>query len=929
MLTSWISRVVNGSARRPWTVVGLALVIVVVSAWYAATHFAINTDINGLIDSKKPWAQRDRQLDQAFPGRSQTTLAVIDAPAPELADQAANELAAHLAAHPTQFKDVTRPDGGAFFEHNGLLYLSPTALQTLTSQLDQGKSLLNSLARDPSLRGLANLLSVTLLVPVQTGKVTLPQMANLLSRSADAVDGALADKPVALSWRDLAQGTSNLDTHEAEAPGAASGAAATAPLKTASAATVSPAASTPSPAGDAANPSGATYAVPSNVTGQQPGRAFIAIHPVLDYAALEPSAAASAAIRQAAVDLHLAERFHAQVRLTGARPLSDEEFSSVAEGALPNAIVSLLVVLAILWYALRSVRLVIAVFAVLIGGLAVTAALGLLMVGALNLISVAFAVLFIGIGVDFSIQFGVRYREERFLAQDLMAAMRACAKAIALPLSLAAVATAVSFFSFLPTAYRGISELGLIAGVGILFVAFPSSITVLPALIALLKPPGERAAPGFHFLEPVDRLFERKRKPILIVTLALVIAGLPLLAFLRFDFNPLHLKNPHSESMTTLAALGAQTAGVNDISVLTDSPDDARALAKRLGALPEVAQALSLDSFIPADQPQKMAIIAELRATLAPILSQTPLPVATDGGRVSALRNAAMQLDSAVLDHPGPGAAEAKRLASSLRKLAAADAATRDRAETALALPLQISLSRLATMLQPTPVDAQTLPAPLRANWTNDKGQALVQVSPAVPPHTDPGNDAMLKRFTDAVLKAAPQAVGGPISIIASADAIITAFIQATAIALVAVTLLLWLALRRFGDVLRTLVPLLVSGTVTLEICVLIGLPLNFANIIALPLLLGIGVAFKIYYVLAWRRGQTRLLSAGLTQAVILSAATTAVAFGSLWLSHHPGTSSMGRLLTLSLVCTLVGAVFFQPILMGKPRQGADRAAQD
>ena len=100
----------------------------------------------------------------------------------------------------------------------------------------------------------------------------------------------------------------------------------------------------------------------------------------------------------------------------------------------------------------------------------------------------------------------------------------------------------------------------------------------------------------------------------------------------------------------------------------------------------------------------------------------------------------------------------------------------------------------------------------------------------------------------------------------------------------------------------------------------LFGISLNFANIIALPLLLGIGVAFKIYYVIAWRAGQTGLLHSGLTQAVILSAATTATAFGSLWLSHHPGTSSMGKLLALSLACTLVGAVFFQPVLMGKPR---------
>jgi uncharacterized protein len=120
-----------------------------------------------------------------------------------------------------------------------------------------------------------------------------------------------------------------------------------------------------------------------------------------------------------------------------------------------------------------------------------------------------------------------------------------------------------------------------------------------------------------------------------------------------------------------------------------------------------------------------------------------------------------------------------------------------------------------------------------------------------------------------------------------------------------------------------TLVPLLLAGAVTLEICVIDGLALNFANIIALPLLLGVGVAFKIYYIMAWREGQTHLLQTSLTRAVIYSALTTATAFGSLCFSSHPGTASMGKLLALSLVCTLAAAVLFQPILMGKPRNAA------
>ena len=147
--------------------------------------------------------------------------------------------------------------------------------------------------------------------------------------------------------------------------------------------------------------------------------------------------------------------------------------------------------------------------------------------------------------------------------------------------------------------------------------------------------------------------------------------------------------------------------------------------------------------------------------------------------------------------------------------------------------------------------------------------------------------------------------------------------------AFVSIAILLWIVLERFGDVLLTFIPLLVAGVITLEVCVLIGMPLNYANIIALPLLLGVGVAFKIYYIMAWRAGQTDLLQSSLTRAVIWSALTTATAFGSLWLSSHPGTSSMGKLLALSLVTTMFAAVLFQPALWaGRAGRGRAKPAE-
>jgi len=225
-------------------------------------------------------------------------------------------------------------------------------------------------------------------------------------------------------------------------------------------------------------------------------------------------------------------------------------------------------------------------------------------------------------------------------------------------------------------------------------------------------------------------------------------------------------------------------------------------------------------------------------------------------------------------------------------------------------------LDQLRNAMQAGPVTLQNLPEVLLRAWQAKDGLMRVEALPK----GDPNDNENLRRFASAVLAAEPTAVGGPVSILKSGNTVVEAFIHAGIYSLLVIGFLLWLTLRRITDVLMTLVPLLVAGAVTLEICVLIGLPLNFANIVALPLLLGIGVAFKIYYIVAWRSGRTNLLQSSLTRAIFFSALTTATAFGSLWLSSHPGTSSMGKLLALSLVTTLAAVLLFQPALMGKPR---------
>jgi predicted RND superfamily exporter protein len=241
----------------------------------------------------------------------------------------------------------------------------------------------------------------------------------------------------------------------------------------------------------------------------------------------------------------------------------------------------------------------------------------------------------------------------------------------------------------------------------------------------------------------------------------------------------------------------------------------------------------------------------------------------------------------------------------------------RQRAETMFVQPLKTALDDLRHLFSAQEVTLNNLPASLKSQWVTADGKARIDVAPS----GDPSDNANLQAFARAVQSVAPEATEGPISILEARRAIVGAFIEAGICALLSIGIILWITLRRIGDVLLTLVPLLLAGVVTLEICVLIDLPLNFANIIALPLLLGVGVAFKIYYIMAWREGQTNLLQSVLTRAVTFSACTTATAFGSLWFSSHPGTSSMGKLLAISLLTTMAAAALFQPVLMGKPRE--------
>src|SRR5512132_155185 len=539
MLQQAIVTIVDYCTRYAVQVIGIAAVLGVATAIYAAGHFAIDADVNKLISKELPWRQREVAFEKSFPPKEETMLAVIDAPTSELVTQATTALIEKLAVQKDLFRSILEAGGGPFFQKNGLLFLPTEEVVGLTKKLAEAKPLIQTLAQDSNLRGLTTALNYGL-IGARMNQYTLDDFSGTLNMVSDTLDEAIAGRFASFSWRAMLNGRP------------------------------------PKP---------------------DERRRFVEIRPVLDYAALMPGKAATDAIRQAAADLDIGTKYGATVRLTGPVAIADEEYATLEEGAYVNTAVTIVVVLTILWLALRSFGIILAVGISLLVGLFITAAIGLAIVGAVNLISIAFAVLFIGLGVDFGIQFSVRYRAERHEVDDLHQALIRTARYAGAPLTLAAAATAAGFLSFLPTDYKGLSELGLLAGLGMI-IAFFTSITLLPALLTVLRPPGEPKEMGFKSLAPVDRFMERRRIPIIVGTGLVVAAGLPLLYWLQFDFNPLNLRSAKVESVATFLELRSDPAiGASSIYVLAPNAEAAKADVEKLAKLPEVSSVKTIENF--------------------------------------------------------------------------------------------------------------------------------------------------------------------------------------------------------------------------------------------------------------------------------------------------------------------------------------------
>ena len=851
-LARWIGWVLR-SAR---LVVTLSVVITAALLYYTVQNISINTDTDKMIDPELDFRQAYAEFNRTFPQLADSFLVVIDAPSPEEADLAANKLLSGLGARPELFRHAYAPGFGPFFDQNGFLFLKLDELVALSDQLAGAQPILAALAEDPSLFGFFEILSLAA-EDAAEDEAAPAELPEVLDKIAEVTLALGRGEKKYLSWAEMFD--------QGDDPSAAR-------------------------------------------------RRLVMVRPVPDFSRLQPAKPALLAARALAREIERSAP-GLRLRITGKMALGTDELKSVSDGMYLSASVSLVLVALVLGFGIRSLRLVAASLFTLLAGLVWTAAFAIFAIGYLNIISVAFAVLFIGLGIDFAIHFSLRYREEAQRATDTQAALKATALAVGGPLSLAAPTTALAFFAFMPTGYAGLAQLGLISGTG-MFISLFTSLTLLPALLSLMPLKASAAAAEQQITSGAGWIEGHGRA----VTLAGLLAGLAALVIVpnvHFEIDPIRLKDPATESVEAyLELLEDSKSSPYAIQLVVDSEPAIAAYEARLEALEVVDSVVGLESFVPDDQDEKLELLFDVATFMTPVLlgdvPATPSPIAAAGPATAALI-----ADLGVLSESRPGtplADSAARLREALLAIDADDTAGLKALETSLLKFFPTTLERLTSGLEAAGVALDDLPPELRQRYEATDGRQRLAVFPSA----DLADESALKHFVKTVTGAIPEATGRPVQIARSGDIVVRSMIQATTWAALMIVGFLLLILRRPSDIAFITIPVVLAALMTGAATVLFAIPFNFANVIVLPLLIGLGVDSGIHLVLRAREEQSGhgLLATSTPRAVLLSALTTIGSFGSLALSAHRGTASMGALLTISVILTLISALVILPGLL-------------
>jgi len=896
---------------RPWITVGAALVLTVVSLAYSLTFLVFATSTRALLPQGKRFIERYVEYDKEF-GNLDDLVIAVEAPSLPEATIYANRLVSDLRANRVPLARINYRIDPKQFEGRALLYLSADRLKEVRERVFDYQEFMEKFAERPTLDQLVAGIATSIAQAFVTG---------LLDLGLDSGPGTSKGSLDLTFVHDVVtQIAGRLDRPT--------------PYR--------------SPWGGLFSVGGEGIEGAGYFLSDDQRLLFILAEPATAKGSFTGNREAIEGVRATVAALR-AEFPNVEVGVTGKPALSNDEMTAAFRDSEYATLLAFGLTLALLLLAFLRVGKPVLMLIVLALSLCWSMALATLVVGHLSLFSVMFIPIVIGIGIDYGIYYLFRYEEELFLGRNLREAIEITAMRSGPGMLLSAITAAATFYVLILTDFRGLQELGFIAGSALL-LSWVAMMFVFPALLVLVD---RRHLDRVGMNIPRAIRLERVHVPFVdwisshpktVFVTAALLAAVSVYAFgkVRFDYNLLNLQAEGTESVTWEKKI-LKTSGRSGFAALSSamSLDELRRKQQAFRALSSVSEVDSTLLLIPDDQAEKQKIIRDFAPIVAPVRVTRPQPVDIDR-LISALETLKRRFDIAAGEAP---VGDTQRRLASLRddigqlvlRLRKTDRTVSEPA--LLFLQQQVyrdfvtSFQRLQANLNPRTVGLADVPPEIRRKFISDSGRFLLQIHPAV----DIWDRDGAAKFVNELRTVDGDVTGTPVITYEAIRLMERGYKQGTLYAIILVSALTFLMLRRIRETLLALAPLALGMTWTAGLMWLFDLKLNLGNVFGIPLILGGAAEFGLNIVMRFMEGREHggpLIARSTIMAVFVNGLTTMVGFGSLLLAAHRGIYGLGLLLTLGMFASLVAALIVLPVLLrafgGTPQISARelRAAQ-
>jgi uncharacterized protein len=871
----------------PWWVLSVSMILAALSVWFTATHLQFNTHREDLISKDMKFHElyqqyRDRFKD--FDGM----IVVVEGEQPDAMKQFADQLVERLQNQPEISSEIYYKVDTGYFKNKSLLFLEPDALKRLEDKLRSHQDFLEQVNASPGL----NTLLRSLNREISSGVVDTLLTDLLGTEDEEAEKEDAADLGLLISL--LTQMTRHVE-------------------------------------GDTGyrSPWGTFLAEENNplreegyLVSDDERLLFILLNPQETEGDFAGSKNAIEGIREIIRDLSPGFP-EIKVGMTGGEVISSDEMfttQSDVKNASKYALTGV-TLLFIIFYR-RVTEPLLAVFTLMVS---IAWAMGYttLSVGHLNIISIVFATILIGLGIDFGIHIICRYREERRLGNDAFLAMRNTLQQTGRGNLAGAVTTAIAFGAMAFTDFVGIVELGIIAAGGIVLCLL-GMVLLLPALISIEE---RWRKPVYTLPKRVgkrDALFEKMYSHyylIIFVSLALLTWCGYASKDLYFDYNLLNMQARGTEAVQYEMKIieNAKRASWN-AALIADNIQDAKEKYRILKAMPSVGKVESLLNAIPENQETRIRNVKALAPLIDPFEVEPedePFSLRAIQATIKKIR---FKLRKKEKEDEQDDVYEASRqvrlLDAALKKTDPEIAATRLKAfSRTLFVDYRKKIADLKRSAHPTPVKVEELPQDLKDRFVSTDGKYLLLAYPSI----NIWEREEMEKFLYEMRRIDPNVTGNAVHMFESTRLMIDGYVRAGLYALAAITLYLILTLRNIKTTLLVLIPTLAGAILTLGLMRLTGIQFNLANLVILPLILGIGVVDGVHILHRSREAPEcgkNVISKSTGQAVILTSLTTMIGFGSLMVADHQGVYSVGLVLTLGVGSCMITSITLLPALM-------------